>query len=104
MRGDLYRLRADKNATGHEQRGRRYAVAVQSDGIKLSTLIVAPTSTSAQPAIFRPEIEMDGVRTRVLVDQMRAVDESRLGEFAGRLNVEEADELDRAVRMMLGVL
>jgi mRNA interferase MazF len=104
VRGDLYRLRSDKNAAGHEQRGPRYAVAVQSDGIRLSTLIVAPTSTSAQPAIFRPEIEMDGTQARVLVDQMRAVDASRLGDFAGRLDSVEVGELDRAVRLMLGVL
>ena len=104
MRGDLYRLRSDKNAVGHEQRGPRYVVAVQSEGIRLSTLIVAPTSTSAQPAIFRPEIEMDGTRTRVLVDQMRAVDVNRLGEFAGRLDSIEVGEVDRAVRLMLGVL
>ena len=74
MRGDLYRLRPAKDTAGHEHRGPRYAVAIQSDAILLSTLIVAPTSTSAQPAIFRPEIEMDGTRTLVLVDQMRAVD------------------------------
>jgi mRNA interferase MazF len=104
VRGDLYRLGSDKNAVGHEQRGPRYAVAVQSDGIRLSTLVVAPTSTSAQPAIFRPEIEMDGTQTRVLVDQMRAVDASRLGDFAGRLDSVEVGELDRAVRLMLGVL
>jgi mRNA interferase MazF len=105
VRGDLYRLRSDKNAAGHEQRGpRRYAVAIQSDGILLSTLIVAPTSTSAQAAVFRPEIEMDGTRTRVLVDQMRAVDASRLGDFAGRLDAVETGEVDRAVRLVLGVL
>jgi len=79
VRGDLFRLRPGKDSGGHEQRGPRYAVAIQSDGILLSTLIVAPTSASAQAAIFRPEIEMDGTRTRVLVDQMRAVDASRLG-------------------------
>ena len=104
MRGDLYRLRSDKNTTGHEQRGPRYAVAIQSDGILLSTLIVAPTSTSAQPAIFRPEIEMEGVRTRVLIDQMRAVDASRLGELARRLDAAETGEVDRAIRLMLGIL
>jgi mRNA interferase MazF len=104
VRGDLYRLRPDKNTTGHEQRGPRYAVAIQSDGILLSTLVVAPTSTSAQPAIFRPEIEMEGVRTRVLIDQMRAVDASRLGELAGRLDAVETGEVDRAIRLMLGVL
>lgn len=104
MRGDLFRLRSDKDVAGHEQRGPRYAVAIQSDGIMLSTLIVAPTSTSAQAAVFRPEIEMDGTRTRVLVDQMRAVDASRLGDFAGRLDAAETGEVDRAVRLMLGVL
>jgi mRNA interferase MazF len=67
-------------------------------------MIVAPTSTSAQPAVFRPEIDMDGTRTRVLVDQMRAVDATRLGDFAGKLDSIEIGELDRAVRLMLGVL
>ena len=55
MRGDLYRLRPATDAAGHEQRGPRYAVAIQSDAVLLSTLIVAPTSTSAQPAIFRQD-------------------------------------------------
>jgi mRNA interferase MazF len=104
VRGDLFRLHPGKDSAGHEQRGPRYAVAIQSDGILLSTLIVAPTSTSAQAAIFRPEIELDGTRTRVLVDQMRAVDASRLGDFAGRLDATETGEVDRAVRLMLGVL
>jgi mRNA interferase MazF len=104
VRGDLFRLRPGKNSAGHEQRGPRYAVAIQSDGILLSTLIVAPTSTSAQAAIFRPEIELDGTRTRVLVDQMRAVDPSRLDDFAGRLDAMETGEVDRVVRLMLGVL
>jgi mRNA interferase MazF len=104
VRGDLFRLRPGKDSAGHGQRGPRYAVAIQSEGILLSTLIVAPTSTSAQAAIFRPEIELDGTRTRVLVDQMRAIDASRLGDFAGRLDAVETGDVDRAVRLMLGVL
>jgi mRNA interferase MazF len=104
VRGDLYRLRPAKDAVGHERRAPRYAVAIQSDAILLSTLIVAPTSTSAQPAIFRPEIEMDGARTFVLVDQMRAVDASRLGDFAGRLDAAETGEVDRAIQLILGTL
>ena len=104
MRGDLYRLRFAKDTVRHEQRGPRFAVAIQSDGILLSTLIVAPTSTSAQPAIFRPEIEMNGTRTLVLVDQMRAVDASRLGDFTGRLDASEAGEVDRAIQLILGTL
>ena len=104
MRGDVYRLRRDKTATGPEQGGPRFAVEVQSDLIHLSMLIVAPTSTRAQPATFRPSVDLLGTTTRILVDQLRAVDLSRLGDQVGRLDTGELAELDRAVRLMLGVL
>jgi mRNA-degrading endonuclease toxin of MazEF toxin-antitoxin module len=57
VRGDLYRLRPAKDAAGHEQRGPRYAVAIQSDAILLSTLIVAPTSgpSSVSRAALSPD-------------------------------------------------
>jgi mRNA interferase MazF len=86
VRGDVFRLRPDRKASGHEQRGARYAVVVQSDALPLSTLIVAPTSTSARASMFRPEIEMNGTKTRVLVEQIRAIDPGRLGDLAGRLD------------------
>jgi mRNA interferase MazF len=47
---------------------------------------------------------MDGTLTRVLVDQMRAADAGRLGDFAGRLDAAETGEVDRAVRLVLGIL
>ena len=36
MRGDIYRLRTSRTAEGHEQRGPRYGVIVQSDDLPLS--------------------------------------------------------------------
>lgn len=104
MRGDVYRLRAPRDAVGHEQRGERFAVLLQADFLSmLSTLIVAPTSTSAGPAIFRPEIELNGKATRVLIDQIKATDTSRLGDFAGRLSSYELDEIDRVLRKVLAL-
>ena len=47
---------------------------------------------------------MDGTRTLVLVDQMRAVDASRLGDVAGRLDAAETGEVDRAIKLNLGIL
>ncbi|MDP5184227.1 type II toxin-antitoxin system PemK/MazF family toxin [Blastococcus sp. BMG 814] len=58
VRGEVFRLRAPREARGHEQAGSRYAVVVQSDQLPLSTWMVAPTSTSARPATFRPEVEI----------------------------------------------
>ncbi|MEV4379653.1 type II toxin-antitoxin system PemK/MazF family toxin [Streptosporangium sp. NPDC049644] len=64
-RGDVYRLRAPKNTVGHEQRGERFAILLPPDRLAhISTMLVAPTSTSAAPSIFRPEIELDGTTTR----------------------------------------
>lgn len=102
MRGDIHRLRAPRVARGHEQQGRRYAVVVQSDDLqRLSTWVVAPTSTSARAATFRPRIEIDGAVTRVLVEQASAVDPSRLGECVGHLGFDEMRAVDAALRLVL---
>ena len=103
MRGDVYRLGSPRGTRGHEQRGARYAVVVQSDDLPLSTWLVAPTSTSARPASFRPEVEVDGRLTRVLAEQTAAVDPSRLGDGAGRLTFDEMRRVDAALRLILGL-
>ena len=79
-RGEVRPLRLPKGM-GHEQRGRRYGVVVQADALlPRSMVLAAPTSRRAKPATFRPEIAVEGTSTRVLVEQMGAVDISRLGE------------------------
>jgi len=55
------------------------------------------------PASFRPEIEIDGQRNRVLVEQLGAVDPSRLGESRGVVWVDELREIDRALTTVLGL-
>jgi mRNA interferase MazF len=102
VRGDVYRLRAPREARGHEQQGARYAVVVQSDDLHLlSTWMVAPISTSARPATFRPGIEIDGAPTRALVEQTSAVNPSRLGEQVGHLDFDKLRAVDAALRLVL---
>ena len=101
MRGDIHRLKAPRASRGHEQRGPRYAVVVQSDSLPLSTLLVAPTSTAARAASFRPEIRLGGVTTRVLVEQTAAVDPTRLGEQVGQVSFDELRQVDAALRIVL---
>lgn len=79
-------------------------MVVQADDVTwLTTLIVVPTSTSAQPAIFRPEITVRGQRTRLLTDQVSTVDRSRVGRSVGRLSSAELQELDESLQRMLGL-
>ncbi|MFT4262485.1 MAG: type II toxin-antitoxin system PemK/MazF family toxin [Nocardioides sp.] len=103
MRGDVYELRSPRDVRGHEQAGRRYAVVVQNEDILTSTRLVAPTSTSAQIASYRPEVEILGRGTLVLVEQMRAVDPSRLGRFVGRLSLADQQEVDHALKRVLAL-
>lgn len=104
MRGDIYGLKAPKDAQGHEQAGTRYAVVVQSDDLPLSTWLVVPTSTGRRAASFRPEIEIKGVRTRVMVEQMTVIDPAvRLGAFAGRLTAAEMRDVDAALLAVLAL-
>ena len=103
QRGDVLTLRLPKGV-GHEQRGRRYAVVVQSDALlPRSVVLIAPTSQSARAASFRPEIQVGDERTRVLVEQTGAVDVGRLGDFVGRLNPEELWGIDAALMTVLGL-
>lgn len=101
MRGDIHRLRAPRDARGHEQRGARYAVVVQSDDLALSTVLIAPTSRSAMPRIFRPTIIVDGEPTQVLVEQLTAVDPERLGEVVGYVSRAELDSITSALQLVL---
>lgn len=103
QRGEVLTLRLPKGV-GHEQHGRRYGVVVQNDALlPRSVVLIAPTSQSAKPASFRPEIEIAGERTRVLVEQVGAVDVQRLGDLAGRLSPEEQWGVDAALLTVLGL-
>jgi mRNA interferase MazF len=101
VRGDVYGLRAPRGTRGQEQRGERFAVVVQSDFLPLSTWLVAPTSTGAREATFRPEIEIQGERTRVLLEQTTAIDPQRLGPLIGHLTRSQLTAVDAALRMVL---
>jgi mRNA interferase MazF len=104
VRGEVFRLRIPGGRRGGEQRGVRYAVVVQADELlALSTVLVSPTSTSAPPRSFRPTIRIEGMPTRVLVEQTTAVSPERLGSSVGRLNAGELHDLDNALALVLGL-
>jgi mRNA interferase MazF len=102
-RGDVYRVRLPQRR-GHEQHGVRYAVLVQADELLgLSTVLVAPTSQSVRTASFRPEIDIAGQPTRVMVEQLRALDVRRLDDFEGHLSASEMRGVDEALSLVLAL-
>ena len=91
--------RATHEATSNK--APRYVVVVHSDQLPLSTWLVAPPSSSARPASFRPEVVVRDQPTRVLAEQTAAADPARLGETIGRLSFDELRKVEAALRPVL---
>lgn len=103
QRGDVYELRPPRRS-GHEQQGRRFGVVVQADALlPHSGVLIAPTSRGARSASFRPEVVIEGETTKVLVEQVGAVDVNRLGDHLGLASPEEMWGIDESLMTVLGL-
>lgn len=104
IRGAIYRVDLGDAKRGHEQRGRRLGLVLSPSGMPWSVATIVPASTTAQPAVFRPELEVDGARTRFLVDQIRTVDLRCIhGDPVHFLDQDELAEIEHAVTRYLGL-
>jgi mRNA interferase MazF len=71
---------------------------VMIDGLR--SVIVAPISTSGQAASFRPSVAIKDVSGVLLLDQIRAVDKSRLQTRMGRIEEKSLSEALTVLRSM----
>lgn len=103
VRGDVHSISVPRQR-GRVQHGRRYAVIVQADDLlALSTVIMCPTSTSAPPASFHPEIALGDELTRVLCEMVGAVDARALGDQVAHLSLDDTRAVDDALALVLGL-
>jgi mRNA interferase MazF len=101
VRGDVHAITMPRKR-GHVQQGRRYAVIVQADDLMtLSTILICPTSRSAFPASFHPEIMLLDQPTQVLCEMAGAVDARALGKRVGHLDMEGIRAIDDALLLVL---
>ncbi|GAB3224676.1 hypothetical protein GCM10027447_13520 [Glycomyces halotolerans] len=103
FRGAVYEVKPARGASGRELRGARYGVVIQSDQFACSTVTVAMTSTVAGEAVYRPEVEFLGTKSRILTDQIYSFDQGRLGECKGGLDPDEQEALDQALLLKLAL-
>lgn len=103
IRGAVYRIDLGR-PRGHEQGGRRLGVVVSPSDSPLSVVTVIPTSTSAGPSIHRPELDITGRTTRVLIDQIRSIDTDYVvGDPVDYLTRDELEAVELALAHYLGV-
>lgn len=104
IRGAVYRVDLGTAKRGHEQRGRRLGLILSPSSMSWTVATIVPTSTSAQPAVFRPELVIDGTLTRFLADQIRTIDTSFIsGEPVYYLDRYELTQVEDAVMRYLGL-
>ncbi|MFI6091602.1 type II toxin-antitoxin system PemK/MazF family toxin [Streptomyces sp. NPDC051218] len=104
IRGAVYRVDLGDAKRGHEQRGRRYGLVLSPTSMPWNVATIIPTSTSAQAAVFRPELEIAGTLTRLLVDQIRSVDVTYIhGDPVHYLDRHEMAEVEHALSHYLGM-
>ncbi len=101
VRGDIYRIKLPSKR-GHVQHGRRYAVIVQADDLlTLSTVVICPTSRSAFPASFHPEVTVEERPTQVLCEMVGAADARALGDHVGHLPHDDLRAVEDALLLVL---
>ena len=86
---------------GSEIRKTRPCIVISPNEMnRLKTVIIAPLTSQGFDFVFRPKITFQNKKGLVLLDQIRAVDKSRLVKKIGSLTEEKAMEIaDTLVEM-----
>jgi mRNA interferase MazF len=89
-RGEVYWVNLDPTI-GTEIKKTRPALIVSPDDMNssLPRVIIAPLTSQGQALGCRPEIQFAGKPARILLDQLRSVDKSRLAGKMGEIELEK---------------
>ena len=104
-RGFVYWVKLDP-AIGSETRKTRPGLVVSNDeGNEMSSrIIVAPITSKTQKVYpFETEVEINKTAAKIMLDQIRAIDKSRLGEKLTELSHEKMKQVDKALKVVLSL-
>lgn len=105
IRGAVYPVDLGDAKRGHEQRGRRLGLVISIEQSTWSAVTILPTSTSAQSAVFRPDVIIAGRETKILIDQIRTIDTSYVtGELVDYLSRDDMAHVEHGLSRYLGLL
>lgn len=104
-RAEVYWVNLDPTI-GSESKKTRPGVIVSNDSQNMvgQRVIVAPlTSVIKKVYPFEILVDLQGKQSKVMLDQIRTVDCQRLGEKIGKIRMEETEELDKVLKLVLGL-
>jgi mRNA interferase MazF len=105
IRGAVYPVDLGDAKRGHEQRGRRLGLVISIEQNAWSVVTIIPTSTSARASVFRPEVAIAGLETKILIDQVRTIDVSYVtGELIDYLSRDDMAQVEHSRSRYFGLL
>ena len=104
-RGSVYWVSLDP-AIGSETKKTRPCLIISNDsGNEASGMVIVAPITSKVKKIYSFEVEVtiSGKRGKVMVNQCRTIDKSRLGKKECSLDFEVMEEVNEAIRITFGI-
>jgi len=109
-RGDIWLVNLDPTI-GHEIRKSRPGIIIQNDlGNKFSPItIIAPITSQNVESFYPFEVQLlssaEGLpkKSKVLLNQIRAIDKRRLIKKIGKVSQHKSAEIDNALKISLGL-
>ena len=100
LRYEIYLVTLNPTIGSEIQKTRPCIVISPNEMNILNTVIIAPLTSKGFEFIFRPKITFQNKNGLVLLDQIRAVDKSRLVKKIGKVDIDKAKEIaDTLVEM-----
>jgi len=107
LRGDIWLAQLDP-VQGHETGKIRPSIIIQNNkgNIYSPTTIVAPLTTRKLETIhpFEAAVRLGGVPGKILLNQIRAIDKTRLLKHLGRADKQTMRAVDEAIKISLGLV
>jgi mRNA interferase MazF len=103
--GDIIWLQFDPQA-GHEQSGHRPALVLspQIYNSKSSLILCCPMTTQIKGYPFEVVIEVNGIRTAILADQLKSLDwKARKAKLKAKVNPLDLDEVKAKIKPLLQI-
>jgi mRNA interferase MazF len=103
--GDIVWLEFDPQA-GHEQAGRRPAVVLTPEAYnkKTSLMICCPLTTKIKGYPFEVLVEIDGVQSAILSDQVKSLDwKTRKAKYKGAVSAFALTEVRSKAKALLSI-
>ncbi len=105
IKGDIYWVKFDHTVGAEIKKTRPAIIASNNIQNKFSSrVIVVPLSTKLSKIYdFEVELNINGIKSRAMIDQIRAIDKSRLRKYISTVTKQELAQINTTIKLVLSL-